>query len=175
MLAVRRAASISGLSGECHFRYVASPVRSRDRYSGRVVHALRANCCSRGGCFRDGHPGAPPLLRRWIEDNQDGIHVQSVRVPDDPRLAALDLGEREAIALAQQTLGSLPIIDDREGREEARRRGLRITGLLGVIRDAALRGYIDFDAAIQKLRNADFRLSADVEALVRRQYRERAG
>jgi predicted nucleic acid-binding protein len=122
-----------------------------------------------------GHPGAPPLLRRWIEDNQNGIHVQSVRVPDDPRLAALDLGEREAIALAQQMAGSLPIIDDREGREEARRRGLRITGLLGVIRDAALRGYIDFDAAIHKLRNTDFRLSPEVEALVRRQYRERAG
>jgi predicted nucleic acid-binding protein len=114
------------------------------------------------------HPGAPLLLRRWVEDNQNGIQVQSVRVPDDPRLRALDLGEREAIALAQKTLGSLLIIDDREGREEARRRGLRITGLLGVIRDAALRGYIDFDAAIQKLRNTDFRLSPEVEALTPR-------
>lgn len=120
------------------------------------------------------HPGAPLLLRRWVEDNQEEIQVRSVQVPDDPRLALLDLGEREAIVLTQLTPGSLLIIDDAEGREEARRRGLRITGLLGVIRDAALRGFLDFDEALQKLRNTDFRLSPDVEALVRRQYREQA-
>ena len=57
---------------------------------------------------------------------------------------------------------------------EARRRGLRITGLLGVIRDAALRGFLDFDDAIRKLRNTDFRVSPEVEALVRRQYGERS-
>ena len=120
------------------------------------------------------HPGAPLSLRRWVEDSRERIEVQSVQVPDDPSLAFLDVGEREAIVLAQLTPGSLLIIDDGDGREEARRRGLRITGLLGVIRDAALRGFLDFDNAIQKLRNTDFRLSPEVEALVRRQYRERA-
>ena len=120
------------------------------------------------------HPGAPMLLRRWVEDSHHKIEVQSVQVPDDPRLAMLDLGEREAIVLAQLTAGSLLIIDDGEGREEARRRGLRITGLLGVIRDAGLRGFLDFDDAMQKLRNTDFRLSPEVEALVRRQYGEQA-
>ena len=120
------------------------------------------------------HPGAPVLLRRWVEDSQQHIEVQSVQVPDDPRLALLDPGEREAIVLTQRTPGSLLIIDDGDGREEARRRVLRITGLLGVIRDAALRGYVDFDDALQRLRNTDFRLSPEVEALVRRQYRERA-
>jgi predicted nucleic acid-binding protein len=83
------------------------------------------------------------LLRRWV------------------------VGEREAIVLAQLTPGSLLIIDDGDGRNKARRRGLRITGLLGVIRDAALRGFIDFDDAIQRLRNTDFRLSPEAEALVR--------
>ena len=120
------------------------------------------------------HSGAPLLLRRWVEDHNEEIQVLSVQVPDDPRLALLDLGEREAIVLAQRTPGSLLIIDDGEGREEARRRGLRITGLLGVIRDAALRGFLDFDEALQKLRNTDFRLSPEVEDLVRRQYREQA-
>jgi predicted nucleic acid-binding protein len=98
------------------------------------------------------HPNAPMLLRRWIEDNQSNVQVQSVRLPDDPQLALIDLGEREAIVLAQRTPGSLLIIDDGDGREEARRRGLRITGLLGVIRDAALRGFLNFDEALQKLK-----------------------
>jgi predicted nucleic acid-binding protein len=58
------------------------------------------------------HPSAPLLLRRWVENNKEAIHVQSVQVPDDPRLALLDLGEREAIVLAQRTPGSSLIIDD---------------------------------------------------------------
>jgi predicted nucleic acid-binding protein len=120
------------------------------------------------------HPRAPSVLRRWLEDNQDWIEVRSVEVTDDPRLALLGPGEREAIALAETTPESLLIIDDEEGREEARRRGIRITGLLGVTRDAGLRGLLDFDASLRKLRNTDFRLASDVEALVRRQYRDQS-
>lgn len=135
---------------------------------GRIVVPLTVSSEMR-------HQGAPSFLRRWIENNADWIEVRSVEVPDDPRLALLDPGEREAIALAQQTPGSLLIIDDGEGRAEAYRRGIRITGLLGVIRDAGLRGFLDFDAALRKLRDTDFRLAREVEALVRRQYRDQSG
>jgi len=45
---------------------------------------------------------------------------------------------------------------------------------LGVIRDAALRGFLNFDEALQKLRSTDFRLSPEVEAVARWQYREQA-
>ena len=69
------------------------------------------------------HPSAPLLLRRWVEDSRRNIEVQSVQVPDDPQLALLDPGEREAIVLAQQTPGSLLIMDDGDGRKEATRRG----------------------------------------------------
>jgi predicted nucleic acid-binding protein len=103
------------------------------------------------------------LLRRWVEDIQETIEVQSVHVPDDPRLALLDPGEREAIVLAQRTAGSLLVLDDGDARPEARRRGLRITGLLGVIRDAA-----------SEAPQNELPFVAEVEALVRRQYRERA-
>lgn len=120
------------------------------------------------------HPGSPLLLRRWVEANRRKIQVQSVQVPGDHQLACLDPGEIEAIVLAQQTPESLLIIDDADGRKEALRRGLRIIGLLGVIRDAGLRGFLDFEGAIQRLRNTGFRLSPEVEALVRRQYREQA-
>ena len=62
----------------------------------------------------------------------------------------------------------------KSGSDVKRANRLRITGLLGVIRDAALRGFLDFDDAIKKLRNTNFRVSPEVEALVRRQYGERS-
>lgn len=99
------------------------------------------------------HPGVPLALRFWVKQNLRNIEVQSLQVPGNPRLALLDPGEMEAIVLAEQLFGSPLIIDDADGRREALRRGLRIIGLLGVIRDASLRGFLDFDEAIQKLRN----------------------
>jgi predicted nucleic acid-binding protein len=84
---------------------------------------------------------------------------------------SLHRGEAQAIFLAQQTPDSLLIIDEREGRAEARRRGIAITGLLGVIRDAAIRGHIDFEGALKKLKATDFRLSNEIEAIVREQYK----
>lgn len=95
-----------------------------------------------------------------------------VAVPDDPALELLGPGEREAIALAQRTPDALLMIDDREGREEALRRGISITGLLGVIRDAAARGFVDFELTLARLKATDFRLSPKVELLVRRQFRD---
>ncbi len=116
-------------------------------------------------------PGAPAALRFWVEEHRNLIEVHEVSLPADPALNCLHLGEAQAIFLAQQTLNSLLIIDEREGRVEARRRGIAITGLLGVIRDAATRGYIDFEDALKKLKATDFRLSNDIEAIVREQYR----
>ena len=116
-------------------------------------------------------PGAPQILRDWLGQNVSRIDVWPVTVEEDLRLHLLDPGEREAIALAEQRPESLLIVDDRQARNEARRRGIAITGLLGVIRDAALRGMLDFETALQKLRATDFRLSPQVESMARDQFR----
>jgi predicted nucleic acid-binding protein len=116
-------------------------------------------------------PGAPDALRFWVEEHRGSIDVREVSLPDDPGLNSLHHGEAQAIFLAEQTPNSLLIIDEREGRAEARRRGIAITGLLGIIRDAALRGHIDFEDALKKLKETDFRLSDEIEAIVREQYR----
>ena len=116
-------------------------------------------------------PGAPDGLRNWVAGNRSRVDVISVKTSNDPGLLQLDPGEREAIALAHQSPDSLLIIDHLEGRVEAERRGIRVTGLLGVIRDAGLRGYLDFDKAIDRLKTIDFRLSPAVETLIRTQFR----
>ena len=46
----------------------------------------------------------------------------------------LDLGERAAIALAETMHADLLSIDEAGGRAEAKRRQLRVTGTLGVLR-----------------------------------------
>lgn len=57
-------------------------------------------------------------------------------------IAQLDPGESEAIALALEIKADLLLIDERRGRTEANRLGIRITGLLGVLVEAKMQSLI---------------------------------
>jgi predicted nucleic acid-binding protein len=80
-------------------------------------------------------PSAPLVVRDWISRAPSWLTVVDVEsdqvqaVTDD-----LDLGERAAIALAAVRHADLLLIDEAAGRAEAKRRNLRVTGTLGVLR-----------------------------------------
>jgi predicted nucleic acid-binding protein len=74
----------------------------------------------------------------------------------------LDPGERAATVLAQSEPGALLLIDETAGRVEASRRGIRNTGTLGVLRAAALKGYVDLPTALGRLLTTNFRVSTEL-------------
>ncbi|MGO9742122.1 MAG: DUF3368 domain-containing protein [Roseiarcus sp.] len=75
------------------------------------------------------HIRAPEAVRAWIGAPLPWLEIHPV---EDERgaedLAALDAGERDAIALALATRADLLLIDDRDGVAAARRRGFAVTG-----------------------------------------------
>lgn len=56
----------------------------------------------------------------------------------------MDKGETDAIILAKNRNADLLIIDELNGRKVAASFGLRIIGILGIIRDAKFEGLVEF-------------------------------
>lgn len=54
----------------------------------------------------------------------------------------LDPGEAEALAVALELRADLVLIDEKRGRDVARRFGLRFVGLLGIVLDAKRKGHV---------------------------------
>lgn len=77
--------------------------------------------------------------------NLDWIKTQSVTNKSllQELQTILDLGEAEAITLAVELNADRLIIDERRGRNEAKKQGLQVTGILGIILAVKQQGLID--------------------------------
>jgi predicted nucleic acid-binding protein len=101
--------------------------------------------------------GAPATVRDWILQPPSWISVIPVALEAIETITDnLDLGERSAIALATTLGADLLLIDEAAGREEARRRNLRVTGTLGVLRAGAEQGLVNVPALIGRLKATSF-------------------
>ena len=89
------------------------------------------------------------------------LEVQSVTELEAGNLSInVDLGEAEAIALASRFSDCVLLMDERMGRREARRRGVRVLGTLGLLREAKRAGLIEsLSNEIQTLLNVGHFLS----------------
>jgi predicted nucleic acid-binding protein len=115
-------------------------------------------------------PETPDLVRTWRARLPDWFEVSSDVVGADPDLSHLHAGERDAISLALHVKADAVIIDERRGREEAEKRGLRVIGTLGVLAAAHERGLVDLTAAIDLLRQTTFHVSPKLLASILSKY-----
>ena len=106
------------------------------------------------------HAGTPALVRAWAEALPPWVKVRAPAVLNDS--LPVDEGEQEAICLALEVEAVVILMDDRRGRAEAVRCGLRVTGTRGLLEAAAGRGLVDFAAVIQRLRQTNARLDDEL-------------
>ena len=114
---------------------------------------------------------APLSVEQWIASPPVWLEVRDVPLtgPDDDLLQEIDAGEKAAIRLAASIHADLLLMDDRKGVRAAERKGLRVTGTLGVLDLAAERGLVDFAEAIKALETTTFRRPAALlQALLRK-------
>lgn len=87
-------------------------------------------------------PHAPLVVQNWIRNPPEWVTIQIINPTFDLILEDLDLGEKEAIILAEQLAADLIILDDKLARRIARSRGLEIIGLLGILMAAKKCGLV---------------------------------
>lgn len=102
--------------------------------------------------------GAPDAVRTWASQPPAWLAVRSAQTLD----ASLELGrgESSAISLAaelqRQRSDVTLLIDERDGREAAKARGLRTAGTLTVLSEAARVGMLDLSPTIAELQRTSF-------------------
>ena len=111
------------------------------------------------------HRKAPPAVSSWAASPPRWLEVRRITSHPDVILQRLDPGEREAIQLAMQEVGSIVLIDDERDRREAVKRGIPTTGTLGVLLAGTERGIFNGEDAFLRLTTqTTFRTSGLIRA-----------
>ena len=139
-------------SGPLHYLILLEHTELLRRFYGKVV--VREPVASELSAA-----GAPAVVREWITKPPTWVDVRPVP-PDAVSMITedLDLGERAAIALAETMRADLLLIDEAAGRAEAKRRQLRVTGTLGVLRSGAEQGLVNVPDLLERLKATSFYL-----------------
>jgi predicted nucleic acid-binding protein len=107
-------------------------------------------------------PNAPKLVRDWTLNKPDWLAVKETPNITDSILDEIQIGERQAIVLAQETRSEFIILDDRRARRVAQDQGLNVIGTLGILTIAAEKGLINLSEALDDLKTTNFRVSSSL-------------
>ena len=115
------------------------------------------------------------IVTEYGEVLPDWVKIETVKDRYRQQLLEMqiDKGESSAIALALEMPGSTIILDDYKARKIADQLGLNFTGTIGVIIKAKLKGIIpSIKPLLEKIKQTDFRLSAEIEELAFKEAKE---
>jgi predicted nucleic acid-binding protein len=105
------------------------------------------------------HPNAPLEVQHWASKLPNWIEVVGAKnIVRDSLDELLDPGEAAAIRVAEQLSADLVLIDDRDARRLAEKRGLRIAGTIGVLESAASKGMLELKKAFEQLERTNFQI-----------------
>jgi predicted nucleic acid-binding protein len=137
-------------SGPLHYLILLEQIELLGRFYGQVlVPEPVASELSAAGA---------PAMREWISTPPTWVEVRLSSDAVSMITDDLDLGERAAIALAETMHADLLLIDEAAGRAEAKRRQLRVTGTLGVLRTGAEQGLVNVPDLLERLKATSFYL-----------------
>lgn len=105
------------------------------------------------------HEDAPRAVRDWASHPPEWLGREAPPDVIFPGMEKLQAGERAAIVLAELVHADIIILDEKAARRVAEKRGLSLTGTLGVLGEASARGFLDLASAIDRLRKTSFRYS----------------
>ena len=121
-----------------------------------------------------GHPAAPPAISAWAKSPPVWLTVQSPAVIP-PRFDNLDLGERQALALAKEIHADFVLLDDKVARRFAESESLKVKGTLGIVADAAKAGLLNFRATVEALQQSTMHLDAKLAQNIIEEYEKGLG
>jgi len=105
------------------------------------------------------HEDAPAAVRSWASNLPSWIVVIETPTLPTSGLEKLQAGEQAAILLAESMKADIILLDEKAARRLAADRGLRVTGILGVLGESSTRGLVALAPAIDRLRMTSFRSS----------------
>lgn len=108
------------------------------------------------------HPGAPPTVRSWAKDFPKWVKIYPDPPDPDGTFRALDPGERTALRLGELLACDAILLDEADARAVATQRGIRVSGTLGVVCEAAREGLLELHEALDLLRKTTFRASPEL-------------
>jgi predicted nucleic acid-binding protein len=108
----------------------------------------------------------PSKVKEWASNPPPWVDV---RRPAKPESLNLHTGEEEAIALALE-LRTPILLDEKEARDVAKRKGLLVIGTIGLLELAASKNLVDLTDALEALQKTNMRVHPSlIQAALKRQ------